>query len=385
MSQFSSIETTLERLKSGQFVIVTDDETPESGGALILAAPFADAKNLNWMLKRTAGILCAPMPGVRLDALQLPAMTQSGVDRRGAAYTVSVDATGAGSGVSASGRSRTLQVLADPGSKPADLLRPGHMFPLRGREGGVLARAGHTEAALDLCQLAGLAPCAVLCEIVDDEGEIAQLPFLIEMAREFDLAIVSITALISYRRGHEKLVKKVAEARLPTQFGEFRALAYESILDRTPYIALVKGQISPHSAPLVRVHSGCLPGDALTSTRCNCGAQLEAALRAIDAAGEGVLLYIEHHQGRGVGILNKIRAYALQDQGATGANDGANDGHAPTLLPDAREYGIGAQVLYDLGVRDMRLLTNNAAKLVGLEGYGLQIIERVPLHFSENL
>ncbi len=382
MSQFSSPETALQRFKNGEFVLVSDDETPESGGALIMAAPCADARAIHWMSRRTAGALCVPMSGARLDALQLPAMTQSGTDRRGAAYTVSVDAKiGTTTGVSASDQHRTLQVLADPNSKATDLLRPGHMFPLRGREGGVLTRAGHTEAALDLCHLAGFAPTALLCEVVDEDGENARLPFLLEMARESDLALISIESLIRYRRQHEKLVKKVAEARLPTQFGEFRALAYESILDHTPYIALVKGEISPDSAPLVRVHSGCLPGDALTSLRCDCGAQLEAAMKAIDEAGEGVLLYIEHHQGRGVGILNKIRAYESQDQGAAAASDG----HASLLAPDAREYGIGAQVLYDLGVRDMRLLTNNSSKLVGLEGYGLQITERVPLRLADKI
>ncbi len=379
MSEFSSIESALEALKSGGFVLVADDSERESSGALVLAASFADTKKIGWMLRHTAGILCVPMTGERLDALQLPAMTP-GTDRRGAAYTVSVDArdnTQSGlfaNGISASGRARAIGLLADANSQPADLVRPGHIFPLRGREGGVLTRAGHTEAALDLCVMAGLSPCAVLCEVVDDEGENAALPFLFEMARESDLPIISIAGLISYRRNHEKLVRKVAQARLPTQFGEFRAHAYESILDRTPYIALVKGEISPDMVPLVRVHSGCLPGDALTSVRCDCGAQLQASMRAINEAGAGVLLYIEHHEGRGIGILNKIRAYARQDEGA----QGANDGHT-FLAPDAREYGIGAQVLYDLGVRQMRLLTNNPSKRIGLDGYGLEIVERVPL------
>lgn len=373
MSEFSPIESALEAFKAGRFVIVSDDETPETGGALILAARSANAKSINWMSRRTAGRLCVPMSGARLDALLLPAVSP-GAAQSAAAFTLSVDAAGTLGGVSASDRSRTVQVLADPNAKPGDLMRPGHMFPLRGREGGVLARAGHTEAALDLCALAGLSPCAVLAEVVDEEGERAQLPFLMDLAREGDLPLISIAALIRYRRGHEKLVVKVAEARLPTQFGEFRALAYESILDRTPYIALVRGEISPNRAPLVRVHSGCLPGDALTSLRCNCGAQLEAAMRAISAADEGVLLYIEQHEGRNAGILNKIRAYAAQDEGALGA-----DSHSAPPGSDGREYGIGAQVLYDLGVRQMRLLTNNLSRRIGLEGHGLEIIERVPL------
>ena len=380
MSQFSSIESALQDFKNGKFIIVTDDDNRENEGDLIMAGQFVDARAINWMLRRTSGIICVPMEGKRLDELELGAMTERNTDRRGTAYTVSVDAReGTTTGIAASDRAKTVQVLADTHSRSADLLRPGHMFPLRAREGGVLTRAGHTEAAVDLCKLANLSPCAIICEVVDDEGEPARLPYLSEMAREFDLKIITVESLIRYRRQHEKLVKKIAEARLPTQFGEFRALAYESILDRTPYIALVKGEISPDSKPLVRVHSGCLPGDALTSTRCDCGAQLEAAMEAINEAGEGVLLYIEHHQGRGVGILNKIRAYESQDQGAAGASDG----HASLLAPDAREYGIGAQVLYDLGVREMRLLTNSSSKLVGLEGYDLQITERVPLRIAD--
>lgn len=381
MNPFSDVESALEDFKNGKFLIVTDDEARENEGDLILAAPFVDAQKINWMLRRTSGIICVPMEGARLDALRLGAMTDQNSDRRGTAYTVSVDAkSGTTTGISASERAQTIRVLADPTTKSGDLLRPGHTFPLRGREGGVLTRAGHTEAALDLCKLSGLPPCALICEVVDDDGEAARLPFLIELAREFDLKIITVESIIRYRHANERLVRKVAEARLPTRFGEFRALAYESILDKTPYIALVKGEISPATTPLVRVHSGCLPGDALASLRCDCGAQLEAALSAIAAAGEGVLLYIDQHEGRGAGILNKIRAYAQQDEGGPDAPDP----HARSLSPDAREYGIGAQVLYDLGVRQMRLLTNNSSKRAGLEGYGLQIVERVPLPLSKS-
>jgi 3,4-dihydroxy 2-butanone 4-phosphate synthase/GTP cyclohydrolase II len=376
MSEFSTIEAALEDFKTGKFVIVTDDESRENEGDLIMAGQFVDARAINWMLRRTSGYICVPMEGKRLDELQLPAMTERSTDPRKTAYTVTVDAReGTTTGIGASDRARTVQVLSDPQTQPADLLRPGHMVPLRAREGGVLTRAGHTEAAVDLCKMTGLHPTAIICEIVDDEGEPARLPFLMEMAREYDLKIVTVEALIRYRRQHEKLVEKVAEARLPTAFGEFRAVAYESVVDQTPYIALVKGEISGDVPALVRVHSGCLTGDALLSLRCDCGEQLHTAMNAINEAGNGILLYIGHHEGRGIGIINKLRAYALQDAGA----DTEQANHALGFASDAREYGTGAQVLYDLGVRKMRLLTNNPSKRVGLEGYGLQIVDRVAL------
>ncbi|HEX9997425.1 MAG TPA: bifunctional 3,4-dihydroxy-2-butanone-4-phosphate synthase/GTP cyclohydrolase II [Abditibacterium sp.] len=376
MSEFSTIEAALEDFKTGKFVIVTDDESRENEGDLIMAGQFVDARAINWMLRRTSGYICVPMEGKRLDELQLPAMTERSTDPRKTAYTVTVDAReGTTTGIGASDRARTVQVLSDPQTQPADLLRPGHMVPLRAREGGVLTRAGHTEAAVDLCKMTGLHPTAIICEIVDDEGEPARLPFLMEMAREYNLKIVTVEALIRYRRQHEKLVEKVAEARLPTAFGEFRAVAYESVVDQTPYIALVKGEISGDVPALVRVHSGCLTGDALLSLRCDCGEQLHTAMNAINEAGNGILLYIGHHEGRGIGIINKLRAYALQDAGA----DTEQANHALGFASDAREYGTGAQVLYDLGVRKMRLLTNNPSKRVGLEGYGLQIVDRVAL------
>ncbi len=373
---FSTIEEALADFKVGKMVLVTDDEHRENEGDLIMAAQFCDAKAINFMLRRTSGIICVPLEGRRCDELQLPAMTQSSTDRRGTAYTISVDARdGTTTGIAASERARTVQLLADPHAKPEDFLRPGHTFPLRAREGGVLARAGHTEAAVDLARLAGLTPAGVICEVVDDEGEPARLPFLQNFAREHDIKLITVAELIRYRRQTEKLVTFVAQARLPTQFGEFRALAYEANLDKTPYVALVKGEIKPEEPTLVRVHSGCLTGDALGSLRCDCGEQLHAALAQIEAAGSGVLLYIEHHEGRGIGILNKIRAYSLQDGGA----DTEQANHALGFASDARDYGIGAQVLYDLGVRKMRLLTNNPSKRVGLDGYGLEIVERVPI------
>ncbi len=375
---FSSIETALEAFKTGRFVLVTDDESRENEGDLIMAAQFVDKSAINFLLQNARGMICVPLPGDRLDALQLGPMTERNTDRHGTAYTTTIDAArklGNTTGVGASDRARTVQALIDPQTRPDDLSRPGHMQPLRARQGGVLARAGHTEAAIDLCQLSGLYPGAVICEVMDDDGDPARLPTLQKLASEHDIPMISIEELIRYRRRTEKLVKWVAEARLPTALGEFRAIAYESIIDQTPYVALVKGEIEADKPALVRVHSGCLTGDALLSLRCDCGEQLHTALELINESGCGVLLYIDHHEGRGIGIINKLRAYSLQDQGM----DTEQANHALGFGSDIREYGTGAQVLHDLGVRKMRLLTNNPTKRVGLEGYGLEIVERVPL------
>ncbi len=383
-SQFCSIEEALADFRAGKFLIVTDDESRENEGDVIIAAQFCDARSINFMTQHARGIICVPMEGVRLEALRLTPMASQNTDPHGTAFMSSVDAgrhLGTTTGVSAADRARAVQVLIDPNSKPSDLTTPGHLFPLRARKGGVLVRAGHTEAALDLCYLTGLYPGAVICEILNQDGDSANVPELTELAQKFDIKMITIEELIRHRRRTEKLVERVAEARLPTIYGEFRAVAYQSVVDETPYIALVKGEIAPDEPTLVRVHSGCLTGDVLFSQRCDCGEQFRSAMRAISEEGKGVLLYIDHNEGRGIGILNKIRAYSLQDQGI--ATEQANHGLAYTS--DLREYGTGAQVLTDLGIHKMRLLTNNPAKRIGLEAYGLEIVERVPLRHTANV
>lgn len=373
----STIEAAIEQIRRGGIVVVVDDEDRENEGDLVMAAEDVTAEDMAFFLEHTSGVICAPLEAQRADELDLPLMVAANTEAMRTAFTVTVDYRhGTTTGISASDRAATIRSLVDPATKPTDLNRPGHIFPLRYRPGGVLKRAGHTEAAVDLARLAGKAPVGVLCEVVTkDKSEMARLPELEAFALEHQLPLITIADLIRYRRRHEKLIARVGEASLPTEFGDFRAVAFESTLDGTQHLALVHGDLSRSSSPLVRVHSECLTGDVMGSLRCDCGPQLHTALAKIAAEGAGVVVYLRGHEGRGIGLGHKIRAYALQEQGRDTV-----DANVELGLPvDSREYGIGAQILVDLGVTSMRLMTNNPMKYGGLEGFGLNIIERVAL------
>jgi len=373
---FGSIEEAIEEIREGRMVIVVDDEDRENEGDLILAAERVTPERIAFMVRHTSGVICMPIVGERLDELNIPLMVADATDLQRTAFTVSVDALrGTTTGISAGDRAATIRALVDPGTKPRDLVRPGHIFPLRYRDGGVLKRAGHTEAAVDLARLAGLYPAGVLCEIVNEDGTMARLPHLTRFAEAHGLRIISIADLIEYRRRRELLVRRVAEASIPTIYGRFAAHAFESAVDGRVHVAMVLGDVGDGRDILVRVHSECLTGDVFQSLRCDCGTQLDDALGKIGGAGRGVLLYIRGHEGRAIGLTHKLRAYKLQEEGA----DTVEANEALGFEPDPRDYGIGAQILYELGVRTMRLLTNNPAKRAGLEGYGLSIVERVPL------
>ena len=375
-SPFSPIEEAIEDIRAGRMVIVVDDADRENEGDLIMAAERVTAEALAFMIRHTSGVVCMPMEGRRLDELQVPMMVAGSHDLQRTAFTVSVDAShGTTTGISAADRTATIRAMIDPATAPSDLVRPGHVFPLRYREGGVLKRAGHTEAAVDLARLAGLYPAGVLCEVVNEDGSMARLPDLARFAAAHDLRMISIAHLIEHRRRQEKLVRPVASARIPTIYGEFRAEAYESTVDGRVHVAMVLGDVGDGREILVRVHSECLTGDVFHSLRCDCGTQLDDALGKIGAEGRGVLLYIRGHEGRAIGLAHKLRAYELQERGA----DTVEANEALGFAPDPRDYGIGAQILHDVGVRTMRLLTNNPSKRAGLEGYGLSIVERVPL------
>jgi 3,4-dihydroxy 2-butanone 4-phosphate synthase / GTP cyclohydrolase II len=378
---FASIPEAVEAIAAGEFVLVVDDADRENEGDLIMAAEAATPEKIGFLVRHTSGVIVMPMLGERLDELELPLMVQHNTEKHRTAFTVSVDAArGTTTGISAADRATTIRTLIDPDTKPADLLRPGHIFPLRYREGGVLKRAGHTEAGIDLARLAGRYPAAVLCEVVNPDGSMARLPQLEAFAAEHDLKLISIADLIRHRRQREKLVRRVAEARIPTEWGDFTAFAYESILDGEQHLALVKGEVAGRDDVLVRVHSECLTGDAFGSLRCDCGAQLEGALRRIAETGQGVVIYLRGHEGRGIGLAHKLRAYSLQERGRDTVEANLELG----LPVDDREYGIGSQILVDLGVTTMRLMTNNPAKYGGLDGYGLKIVERVPLETYPN-
>ncbi|WP_199444195.1 bifunctional 3,4-dihydroxy-2-butanone-4-phosphate synthase/GTP cyclohydrolase II [Umezawaea beigongshangensis] len=383
MSDFEQIDRAVAAVAEGRAVVVVDDEDRENEGDLIFAAERATPELLAFMVRYTSGYVCVSLTEGDCDRLDLPPMFHTNQDARGTAYTVTVDAReGISTGISAADRARTIRLLADPASTPRDFNRPGHVVPLRAKEGGVLRRAGHTEAAVDLARLAGLAPAGVLCEIVSqkDEGDMARRDELEVFAQEHDLVLITIADLIAYRKRVETQVVRAAEARIPTAHGTFRAIGYDSVLDGIEHVAMVCGDLADGEDVLVRVHSECLTGDIFGSLRCDCGPQLDAALAAVAAQGRGVVLYMRGHEGRGIGLMHKLQAYQLQDAGA----DTVDANLALGVPADARDYGTGAQILCDLGVRSMRLLTNNPAKRVGLEGYGLRVIDRVPLPISPN-
>jgi 3,4-dihydroxy 2-butanone 4-phosphate synthase/GTP cyclohydrolase II len=376
---FATIAEAAADLKAGKCIVVIDDESREDEGDLVASAAMATPETINLMIKEARGLICVPMTAERATTLNLPPMVASNEDAHCTAFTISTDARqGITTGISASDRAITANVLADYTKTADDIVRPGHMFPLIAREGGILQRAGHTEASVDLCKIAGLPPVGLICEVIQDDGTMARQAQLIEFAHKFGLKIVNVKQIIEYRNRYEKLIKRVVDTLLPTEYGDFKAICYTSEIDNRPYLAITLGELNEDPI-LTRVHSSCLTGDVFHSLRCDCGEQLKRALEMIQEEGRGVLLYIDH-EGRGIGLANKLRAYELQDKGA----DTVEANEMLGFAADLRDYGIGAQVLCDLGLRKLRLLTNNPRKIIGLEGYGLEVVEAVPIIIDPN-
>jgi 3,4-dihydroxy 2-butanone 4-phosphate synthase/GTP cyclohydrolase II len=376
-----TVDQTVKEIKNGHPIIIVDDEDRENEGDLMVAAEKVTPEIINFMTKHGRGLICLPLTKERLNELQIPLMVADNTAPYGTAFAVSIDAKeGVSTGISAYDRAKTILAAIDPKTRSSDLTRPGHIFPLQARDGGVLERAGQTEAAIDLTRLAGLIPAGVICEIMNEDGTMARMPQLKKFSEIHDISILTIADLIKYRMKHERLVKKVEEAALPTKYGDFRIIVFEDIIHKETHVALVKGEIKKNEPTLVRAHSQCLTGDTFASFRCDCGAQLHRAMEIINKEGKGVILYILNQEGRGIGLTNKVKAYAMQDQGT----DTVEANRKLGFKPDQRDYGIGAQILVSLGVNKLRLITNNPRKFIGLTGYGLKIVERVALEIPPN-